>query len=144
MPTSLLTGQNGCSLLKTEVIINQETRAAGGSAEVTKKISIKRPHCFVDEIPAWLIPSTDAFTVGSTVILLLQHVEILEKCLRKSCHQVQLVVHDGTVTISQTTEGMAVTRRPNSRQYRLPGRQSCLESCWLHNLPGQRVDKALL
>lgn len=34
---SLLAGQKGCSLLKTEVIINQETRAAGGSAKVTRK-----------------------------------------------------------------------------------------------------------
>lgn len=87
------------------------TRKHGQLEEVqrlTKKISTKRPHCFVDKIPAWLMPSPDAFTVGSTLILLLEYMEILQKCLRKSCHQVQLVVRDGTVTISQTAEWMVV------------------------------------
>ena len=109
-----------------------------------EKISIKQPHCFVDKIPAWLIPSTDAFTMGSTVILFLEYVEILQKCLSKSCHQAQLVALSPSAKQQREWRFTAVTRQPNSREYRLPGRQSCLESCWLHNLPGQRVDKALL
>ena len=93
------------------------------------------------------MPSPDAFTVGSTLILLLEYMEILQKCLRKSCHQVQLVVRMAlSPSAKQQSEWWftPVTRRPNSREYRLPGRQSSLESFWLDNLLGQRVDKALL